>query len=277
MKFKKIYIEITNICNLKCSFCSHSNRKLKEMTTLNFEEVLKKINNYTDYIYLHVKGEPLTHSKLDNILELTNKYNKKVCITTNGVFLKEKLDILNKYSNIYQINISLHSENNKEHYLEDIFYSVEYLNSFISYRFWTLNEGKMDDKTKYYLSKIKEKYNKKELYDGIKLDDKIYLSLEEEFTWPSLEASYYNEIGTCYGGKSHLSILNDGTVTICCLDGEGVSNLGNIFESSFEEILESDKYKNIIKGFNDRRVYLDICKHCSYKDRFTKNIDKEEK
>ena len=277
MKFKKIYIEITNICNLKCSFCSTSHRKLKEMAIDNFEEVLKKINNYTDYIYLHVKGEPLTHSKLDKILELTNKYNKKVCITTNGVFLKDKLEILKKYNNIYQINISLHSENNKEHYLEDIFYAVDNLNSYISYRFWTLNEGKIDDKTKYYLSKIKEKYNKEELYDGIKLDDKIYLSLEEEFTWPSLEDSYYNEIGSCYGGRTHLSILNDGTVIICCLDGEGVSNLGNIFELSFEEILASDKYKNIIKGFNDRKVYLDICKHCSYKERFTKNVAKEEK
>ena len=144
MKFKKIYIEITNICNLKCSFCSKSNRTLKEMTTNEFEEVLKKINNYTDYIYLHVKGEPLTHKDLDKILELTNKHNKKVCITTNGVFLKNKLAILKKYNNIYQINISLHSENNKENYLEEIFDSVDNLDTYISYRFWTIDELKME-------------------------------------------------------------------------------------------------------------------------------------
>lgn len=271
MKFKKIYIEITNICNLKCSFCSKSNRSLKEMQVEHFEEILKKINKSADYIYLHVKGEPLIHKNLDKILELTNKYNKKVCITTNGVFLKEKLDILKKYSNIYQINISLHSENNKENYLEDIFYSVDNLTCYISYRFWTLNEGIMDDKTKLYLNKIKEKYQIKELHDGIKLKDKTYLSLEDKFIWPDLENNYYNEIGTCYGGKTHLAILNDGTVTICCLDGEGVSNLGNIFDEPLEEILLSEKYQKIIKGFNDRKVYLEICKHCSYKDRFTKN------
>ena len=271
MKFKKIYIEITNICNLKCSFCSKSNRKLKEMTTIEFEEVLKKINNHVDYIYLHVKGEPLVHLKLDEILQLTKEYNKKVCITTNGVFLKNKLDILKKYNNIYQINISLHSEKNKKNYLEDIFTSIEELNTYISYRFWTLDEGKMDEKTKLYLNKIKEKYQKEELYDGIKLKDKTYLSLENKFTWPDISNNYYNEIGSCYGGKSHLAILNDGTVTICCLDGEGISNLGNIFETSLENILSSEKYKNIIKGFNDRKVHLEICKHCSYKDRFSKN------
>lgn len=60
------------------------------MTPKEFEEVIKKINNYTDYIYLHVKGEPLTHHNLDNILSICKKYNKKVCITTNGVFLKER-------------------------------------------------------------------------------------------------------------------------------------------------------------------------------------------
>jgi len=266
MKFKKIYIEITNICNLKCSFCSKSSRTLKEMTVEKFEEILKKINNYTDYIYLHVKGEPLLHKNLDKILELSAKYNKKICITTNGVFLKEKLNILKKYNNIYRINISLHSENDKKNYLEDIFYSVENLSCYISYRFWTLKEGIMDDKTKLYLTKIKEKYQIEQLYDGIKLKDKTYLSLEDKFIWPDLENDYYNEFGTCYGGKTHLAILNDGTVTICCLDGEGISNLGNIFEESLEDILSSEKYKNIIKGFNDRKVYLEICKHCSYKD-----------
>lgn len=272
MKFKKIYIEITNVCNLKCSFCSPSKRTIKEMSIEKFEEILKKINKSTDYIYLHVKGEPLTHKKLDNILSLAESYNKKVCITTNGVFLKDKLSILRKYNNIYQINISLHSENNKENYLEEILESVDKLTEpYISYRFWTLDKGQMDEKTKVYLNKIKEKYQKKELYDGIKLKDKTYLSLEDKFIWPDIENNYYNEIGTCYGGKTHLAILNDGTVSICCLDGEGVSNLGNIFENTLEDILSSEKYQNIIKGFNDRKVYLELCKHCSYKDRFIKN------
>ena len=272
MKFKKIYIEITNICNLKCSFCSKSNRILKEMTTDEFETILGKVNDYTDYIYLHVKGEPLIHRELDKILEHTNKYNKKVCITTNGVFLKDKLDILKKYNNIYQINISLHSENNRQNYLEDVFECVDKLNDiYISYRFWTLDEGMMDDKTKCYLDKIKEKYMKEELYNGTKLSDKIYLSLEDKFIWPDINNDYYNEIGYCYGGKTHLAILNDGTVTICCLDGEGISNLGNIFNESLADIISSEKYQKIVKGFNDRKVTEEICKHCSYKDRFNKN------
>ena len=270
VKFKRIYIEITNVCNLNCSFCSNSNKVKREMTPEEFKEVLSKINNYTDYIYLHVKGEPLTHHNLDKILDITKEYNKKVCITTNGVFLKDKLPILKKYDNIYQINISLHSENNKKNYLEDIISSVNELSPYISYRFWTLDNNKMYNKTKEYIKILKKVYNKEEIYDGIKLKDKVYLSLDNKFTWPSINNNYYNERGTCLGAKTQLSILSDGTVSICCLDSEGVSNLGNIYLSTMEDILASDKYQNILKGFNDNKVYLDICKHCSYKERFDK-------
>lgn len=270
VKFKRIYIEITNVCNLNCSFCSNSNKVKREMTPEEFKEVLSKINNYTDYIYLHVKGEPLTHHNLDKILDITKEYNKKVCITTNGVFLKDRLPILKKYDNIYQINISLHSENNKKNYLEDIISSVNEISSYISYRFWTLDNNKMDNKTKEYIKVLKEVYNKEEIYDGIKLKDKVYLSLDNKFTWPSINNDYYNERGTCLGAKTQLAILSDGTVSVCCLDSEGVSNLGNIYLSTMEDILASDKYQNILKGFDDHKVYLDICKHCSYKERFDK-------
>lgn len=279
MKFKKVYIEITNTCNLNCSFCIKDNRRKKEMNINEFEHVLKKIDKYTDYIYLHVKGEPLIHSKLDDILLLTNKYNKFVNITTNGVFLKEKVDILKKYNNIRQINISLHSENKKINYIEDIMEAVDKLkNIFIVYRFWTLKNNNLDNKMLEYLEKIKEKYfinddmyNKIIKGNNIKIDNNIYINKDKEFEWPSLSNNYYNEHGFCYGLKNQIGVLVDGTITICCLDSFGVSNLGNIFNDDIEIIMNSEKVKNIIKGFNNRKVYLDICKHCSYKERFNKN------
>lgn len=282
MRFKKVYIEITNICNLNCSFCIKDNRIKKSMSISNFENILKKIDGYTDYIYLHVKGEPLIHNNLDEILSLTCKYNKYVNITTNGVFLKDKVDILKKYNNIRQINISLHSENNKTNYVEDIMEAVDKLkNIFIVYRFWTLKNNKLDNKMLKYLEKIKEKYfinddmyNKIIKGNNIKIDNNIYINKDKEFEWPSLSNNYYNEYGFCYGLKNQIGILVDGTITVCCLDTFGVSNLGNIFVDDIETIMNSEKVKNIIKGFNDRKVYLDICKHCSYKERFNKILKK---
>lgn len=279
MRFKKVYIEITNTCNLNCSFCIKDNRMKKEMSIDEFETVLKKIDKYTDYIYLHVKGEPLIHNKLDEILSLTNKYKKYVNITTNGVLLKNKINILKKYNNIRQINISLHSENNKDNYIDDILDAVDELKTiFIVYRFWTLKDNKLDNKMLEYLNKIKEKYNiNNELYNeiingnNVKINNNIYINKDKEFEWPDISNNYYNENGFCYGLKNQIGFLVDGTITICCLDSFGVSNLGNIFNDDIEIIMNSEKVKNIIKGFNNRKVYLDICKHCSYKERFNKN------
>ena len=122
---------------------------------------------------------------------------------------------------------------------------------------------------KLLVEKLKD-VQKNELYDKMKLDNKVYLSLDSKFDWPSTSSSYYKEEGTCLGGKSQLAILSNGVVSICCLDSEGESNLGNIFTDSMEDIISSDKFKNTINGFNDNKVYLDICKHCSYKERFNK-------
>ena len=62
--FKKIYIEITNVCNLKCEFCPETTRQKKFMSVEEFEEVISKIYTYTNLVCLHVKGEPLLHNDL---------------------------------------------------------------------------------------------------------------------------------------------------------------------------------------------------------------------
>lgn len=277
-KFKKIYIEITNICNLNCSFCSKDNRVKESISIENFEKVLKKINDYTDYIYLHVKGEPLLHSKLKELLDLSLKYNKYVNITTNGTLLKDKIDIL-KHPAIRQINISLHSENNKENYLKEVFSSVEKLkDKIIIYRFWTLKSDELNEKSTEIVENIRDFYNldtnlvdkiKKEKH--IKIVDNIYIDKNTEFIWPSLDNDYYNEIGYCYALKDQLAILVDGTIVPCCLDSAGVIKLGNIYENSLEEVINSKRFTDMKQGFCNRKVTEELCKHCSFKDRLLTN------
>lgn len=269
MKFKKIYIEITNICNLNCSFCSPSKRLKKSITTEQFEEILKKIDDYTDYIYLHVKGEPLLHKDLEKLLDLSHKYNKQVNITTNGTFIKEKASILN-HKAVRQINISLHSENNKDNYLNDIFEAVDLLsNKIIVLRYWTLKNQSdlpkiVDDVFKHYNINEKEK-------NHIKIRKDLYLDRAEEFIWPSLDNDYYNENGYCYALKDQLAILVDGTVVPCCLDGEGIINLGNIYKTTMDIITTSERFTNMKKCFSNRKACEELCKRCSFKNRLLKN------
>ena len=52
--FKRLYIEVANICNLNCSFCPKSNRDQKVMSIDEFETISNKITkefNQTNGLY----------------------------------------------------------------------------------------------------------------------------------------------------------------------------------------------------------------------------------
>lgn len=279
-KFKKIYIEITNRCNLNCGFCSINKKEKKEMTLEEFEHVLKGIDAYSDYIYLHVKGEPLLHVSFYEILNLCKKYNKQVNITTNGSLLKYKVDDIIKSNVVRQINISLQSLTT-DNYLNDILDSVKKLldntNIQIVLRFWALENNKFTKLEREIINQIVDYFNLNRNINNniinesnVKLLNRLYLNKEEKFVWPDLENDYYEEKGTCYGTRTHLGILSDGTVIPCCLDSDGIVNLGNIFNDSFEDIINSNKFKNIVTSFQNNKACEELCKHCSFKEKFKK-------
>ena len=106
--YNKVYIEITNICNMNCSFCHGHKRAPKQMTESEFSYVLDKISGQTEFIYYHLMGEPLTHPNLLKFLRLAGERGFKSIITTNGTLLKKRgLDLLNEP--LHKVNISVHS------------------------------------------------------------------------------------------------------------------------------------------------------------------------
>ena len=194
-KYKRIYIEITNNCNLNCSFCSKVLKPRKNMSLEEFELILNKIKDYTDYIYLHVKGEPLIHKDIIEFINKANEYNLKVNLTTNGVLFDKYAKELGECKNLNKINFSLHCENNKDNYLEDIFNNIKYLspNTTVIYRLWTLKNNELDEKSTKIVDKIKEYYNLSlEIVDkikntnNIKISSTIYVDKDNEFIWPTI-------------------------------------------------------------------------------------------
>lgn len=272
-KYKKIYIEITNYCNLKCSFCSEVKRKRRFMTTEEFENILIKIKDYTDYIYLHIKGEPLLHPNIIEFLRLADKYNLKVNLTTNGTLFSKVAKELSECNSLRKINFSLHSENSLDNYCEEIFKNVELLkDKIIIYRLWTLKNNQLDSKSQEIVNKIRKYYNlPQETVDkiytsnNIKIKSTIYVDKDNEFSWP--EVTTHKSNGYCYALKTQIGILVDGTVVPCCLDSNGVVNLGNIFKESLEEIINSEKYISLKKSFQDRKPCEKLCQSCTFKER----------
>lgn len=273
-KYKRIYIEITNNCNLNCSFCSKVLKPRRNMTLEEFEIVLNKIKGFTDYIYLHVKGEPLVHKDIIEFINKANEYNLKVNLTTNGTLFNKYAKELGKCKNLNKINFSLHCEHNKSNYLEDIFDNIKYLpNTTVIYRLWTMKNNELDNNSQEIVDKIKEYYNlstetvdKIKNENNIKISSTIYVDKDNEFTWP--EINNHKSCGYCYGLNTHIAILVDGTVVPCCLDSNGVIDLGNIYKDNLEDIINSDRYQNLLKSFRDRKPCEELCKSCVFKERF---------
>ena len=275
-KFKKVYIEITNICNLNCSFCLNNKREKKFMSVSDFSHIINEIKPYTDYIYLHVKGEPLLNPNLDIFLDICDNNKIKVNITTNGTLLKKNFDILKKHKCLRQINVSLHSENEVDDYFDDVFSVCKSLSEhvYISYRLWTLNDLVLDNNSREVVDNIISEYNlSPELVEKvykekqIKICENTYINKDNLFEWPSIK-SKYNSDGYCHGTIDHIGILVDGTVVPCCLDGAGVINLGNILSTDFVDILNSDRFISMRDNFKNNLCSEELCKKCRFKDRF---------
>lgn len=281
-KFKRIYIEITNICNLKCSFCSISYRDKKSIDIKQFKKIITEVKNYTDYVYLHVRGEPLIHKNIGEFLEVLKTNNLKVNLTTNGTLLNCKKSILFQKDIVRQISISLQSGDNfkdEKKYKYYIDKTLEFVQDglrktdiIFELRLWNYNKAYgFLNKNTYALNKIKEifgvnlrAYEEVEKDKGVRLLKNLYLSKEYEFIWPSLKNETIQEIGTCYGTRQQIGILSNGTVIPCCLDYDGDLELGNIFEEQLDEILEKNRFKKIKKGFEENKLLEELCQKCGF-------------
>ena len=263
--YKKIYLEITNNCNLNCSFCIKNSRPNKFMSESEFKNILDKLKGYTKYLYFHLLGEPLLHPKINEFINIACN-NFKINITTNGYLI----DRIKYNKNIRQINISLHSYNESygislERYINNIFDTIEILkeNTYISLRFWLKNKY-----TKDIINMINKKYKVNLDINNLKNNStivkNIFISINEEFIWPDLNNNYYSEEGTCYALKDHIGILVDGTIVPCCLDSKGIIKLGNIFNDSLKDIIKSDRYMRMLNGFKNNKKCELLCRKCKY-------------
>ena len=278
MKFKKIYIEITNSCNFDCSFCFKTTRTARFMSVEEFQKIIEKIKPFTNYIYLHVLGEPLLHPQLDEILTIAETAGLNINITTNGGLLESKKEILANHS-IRQINISLHDAEENitpekwDDYLQTALnYACEAApDSYVCLRLWNTTNQTSADFNQLCLAKIASKFNLSietlsgnTNGNGFKLSEHIFLQRAPRFEWPDENQTGTQTVKKCYALRDHIAILADGQVVPCCLDADANMKLGNIFTEELSEILSSKKAEEIKKGFEQRKVVEPLCATCGF-------------
>ncbi len=299
MRFKRVYIEISNICNLHCSFCTSCTRPRRSMDEVQFRHVIREVAPYTQFVYFHIKGEPLMHPLLGLFLDICEENGLQVHLTTNGTLLYKQEELLLSKTALRQMNFSLHSipfhggKDEPEFYNDlDLTGAETYVRSIARFakraarekkkfsvlRLWNLTGTREADPQSLAVMKILEEEfpgvsdlaEKMKDHRSLLLEKGVFLSWEEEFTWPSIKNPYVSDEGICQGTRGMLGILADGTVVPCCLDANGEAPLGNIFREPLADILESDYFTRIARNFDQRHVTLPLCRHCTYRSRFDK-------
>ena len=279
--FKKVYIEITNVCNLRCAFCPGTRRPPRTMSPVEFASALDKLGARARYVYLHVMGEPLLHPRLDELLALAAARDVRVCITTNGVLLEARADTLLQAPALHKVSVSLHSveENGGDPgearaYLEaawDFAARAAARGVIVALRLW--NEGAADAHNGVILDFLREKTGAADWPEprahSFRLAENLYLEREAAFAWPDLRA---DETRTefCQALRTQLAVLADGTVVPCCLDHEGDLALGNLFAQSLDDILRGERARALYDGFSRRRPTEPLCRRCGYAARFSR-------
>lgn len=283
-RLKKVYVEITNVCNLSCDFCPKTDRPAEFMSKKSFEEILQKIKGETEHLYFHVMGEPLLHPEIGFFLELCQRYGYRANITTNGTLIDEAADSILSKPALRQVNFSLHSfegnayEYHIDSYLDKIFRFINKARNdkgfSICLRLWNLSEGKHNYNW-HILRRIEREFSlnfkiedKLTPCNGVKLADRIFLNQAAKFDWPGMEDDNIPGKAFCHGLRDQAAILVDGTVVPCCLDGQGIIKLGNIKEQDFSSIINGHRANAIYNGFSRREAVEDLCRKCSYRLRF---------
>ena len=275
LKCTRVYVEITNICNMSCSFCHGHKRAHRRMRVDEFDRVLDALVGQTKFVYYHLMGEPLMHPDLPEMIRMANARGFRSVITTNGTLLRGRGEELIA-AKPHKVSISLHSfeggsEDAFTKYLTetaDFADAASRAGIIVVFRLW--NNGCDGGQNARIEAFLRDRFTGEWTPNtrGVRIHDKLHLEWGDRFVWPDKDADNMGDEVFCYGLGDHFGILCDGTVVPCCMDSDGVIALGNVFTQSLSDILTSPRARAMTEGFAHRTATEDLCRRCAYARRF---------
>ncbi|WQV49258.1 SPASM domain-containing protein [Helicobacter pylori] len=276
--FKKIYIELSDICGLQCSFCPNPKNIRGVMPLELFEKICKEAAPLTPIITFHVLGDPCKLKNLNHYLNAAKRFSLKVDLVTSGAYLHDFEMLLQDA--IYQISISLdagldnHNKLNQHRYIQKILEFCHYKCEKNSEVFLNLRiQDSTLDKHQNLIKPFLESFECVSL-EGLKSQGRIrlfkksFLNIQKTFKWPNLNAqnplNQESKIPYCYGLIKQIAILSNGVVVPCCMDTQAHINLGDLNHTPLKDILNSQKAMAIKTHFLKGEALEPLCQNCSY-------------
>lgn len=297
---KNLYIEITNACNLRCSFCPSSDCKYEAnsgesqgtldtgartfMSSTLFKRCITSAAEAgIENVYLHVLGEPTLHPGFALFLKEIRTAGLTLTLTTNGTTIARTAHHILNCSAVRQVNFSTHAyaeldRDAAENHLRNVldFCKIALAarpDMYINLRLWNIGDSQAGDWNSFAISRINETFGTQvapgnfcSRHKSFPVTGRLYIHEDSRFEWPG--AASLEKKGTCHALETHAAILHDGRVVACCLDYSGQITLGNIADQGLAEILDSPTARNIREGFEKHELRHPFCQKCSYCRRF---------
>lgn len=272
---KRIYLEITNSCNLNCHFCE-AVKHHDFMALEDIKKLLIQIKEFTNYVYLHILGEPLLHPMFDAILSFCDELNLNIQLVSNGTLLSKYPNILD-HKSLRKLSISIHSIDNiciDATYFDTINNLIEIIQNkqdqYLELRFYDYQN--LHQNAKKYHDYLSQKYtfNETKKQNSYYIAKNVFVFYQNLFHWPNINDPFISEEGICHGALEMLGILANKDVVICCLDPSGHTKIGNLNNDTLKEVLNSDKYIEIVENMKKSRLTNPLCQRCTYRLRFDK-------
>ena len=294
-----IYIEITDTCNLNCSFCpcgkqpqaTSPAKKRSFMDSALFERCIQQAALHAQNVYFHILGEPTLHPGFVHYLKVLETTPLKLNLTTNGTTIARVGMHLLQSPALRQVNFSTHAYGeleaaHAEKHLQDVLDFCQMAlatrpDLYINLRLWNAGDfpdaNRQKEWNQFLIAQVAQTFD----LDGNAAPDidhfcsrhksfpvkgRLYLHQDSRFEWPGNGEN--SNVGTCHALETHVGILHDGRVVPCCLDYQGKITLGNILNQSLDEILKSPLAISLQEGFQKRELRHPLCQKCTFCKRF---------
>jgi radical SAM protein with 4Fe4S-binding SPASM domain len=294
---ESVFIEPTNICNLKCPLCPTGSGKIKRrkgfLSFENFKKIIDEIGDYIYYLTLTNYGEPFLNNDILKIISYAKSKKIIVSILTNAQLINrfyaagivaEKLDTI-----VISLDGSCQASYEKYRIGGELYKVIEAIKLIREER-----ERKNSELPSIHIQFIVMKHNEneiqeiKDLVKELKADKLVFKKLCDLGGFPSHLKDMENYIpensdysayriehdsikwntskqdrNWCAMAWNYPAINWDGSLSPCCFDYESFFNLGNVFESSFKNVWNSKKFISLRRNILRDKSSIPICSKCS--------------
>lgn len=296
-----VYVEPTNICNFKCVFCPESFADYKETAGGHFQLSLDDFKIIAQQVKqlgtvktlnFYMMGEPFVNRRLTQFIALAKQeaITDKLIVTSNGTLIKPGIygDICD--SGLDYLRISIYGGNDGSHKAntQSPFRLAQVKANIVGLK--RFRDERKQPSPFIYIKMIEsadvnDNIQFKEMFaeagDEILIEPVMNWNDPEEgnlsglTTDTLLNGKYFSAKKKACPFPFYTSVIHsDLSVSVCCVDWNKQTTVGNLHHESLADIWKGDKLRAFqLKHLQGKRHELNGCKHCTYLHTAPDNID----